>query len=133
MVPRRTCPPSILSPPRQGRDSIRDPLEDGIEPDDEETHENDSNADDEDDETDDSTVTLDALETEELETVESNESATILVDEVSEIMAIRRQEVAFDLAAQSRQGDEFVCRSCFLLLKNVQLADHQKVLCVDCV
>ena len=77
-------------------------------------------------------MALDALEAEELETVETNESATILVDEASEIMAIRREEVAFDLTAQSRQGDEFVCRSCFLLLKNVQLADRQNMLCVDC-
>ena len=117
----------------QENDDIRDPLDDGTDPDDEETYENDSDDDDEDDETGDGTVTLDALEAEELETVETNESATILVDEASEIMAIRRAEVAFDQAAQSKRGDEFVCRSCFLLLKNVQLADRRNVLCVDCV
>ena len=117
----------------QGRDAIRDPLEDGIDLDNEETNENDSDLGDEDnDETDNGTVALDALEAEELETVETNESATILVDEASEIMAIRREEVAFDASAQSRRGDEFVCRSCFLLLKNVQLADRQNMLCFDC-
>ena len=104
----------------QGSDAIRDPLGDGTD------------TDNEDDENGNGTVALDALEAEELETVETNESATILVDEASEIMAIRRQEMALDLSAQSRKGDEFVCRSCFLLLKNVQLADRQNMLCVDC-
>lgn len=87
--------------------------------------------DDNDDDEGDGTVTLDALEAEELQTVETNESATILVDEVSEIMAIRRQEMALT-GSQDRRGDEFVCRSCFLVLKNVQLADRRNMLCVDC-
>ena len=117
----------------QENDATRDPFEDGIDPDPDKRYAEDSGVDDENDETGNGTVTLDALEAEELETVETNESATILVDEASEIMAIRREEVAFDLTAQSRRGDEFVCRSCFLLLKNVQLADRQNVLCVDCV
>ena len=87
---------------------------------------------DDDDEQEDGTGTLDALEAEELQTVETNESATILVDEASEIMAIRRQEMALDAGSQDRRGDEFVCRSCFLVLKNVQLADRRNMLCVDC-
>ena len=87
---------------------------------------------DDDDEQENGTGTLDALEAEELQTVETNESATILVDEASEIMAIRRQEMALDAGSQDRRGDEFVCRSCFLVLKNVQLADRQNMLCVDC-
>ena len=117
----------------QENDATRDPFEDGIDSDAERTYAEDSDLDDKDDEAGNGTVTLDALEAEELETVETNESATILVDEASEIMAIRREEVAFDMAAQSRRGDEFVCRSCFLLLKNVQLADRKNVLCVDCL
>ncbi len=88
--------------------------------------------DDDDDEEQDGTGTLDALEAEELQTVETNESATILVDEASEIMAIRRQEMALDAGSQDRRGDEFVCRSCFLVLKNVQLADRRNTLCFDC-
>ena len=117
----------------QGSYAIRDPHEDGTDPDNEDRYESDSERGDEDDEdTDDGTVTLDALETEELETVETNESATILVDEASEIVAIRRQEVAFDATAHSRRGDEFVCRSCFLLLKKAQLADRPNMFCVDC-
>lgn len=77
-------------------------------------------------------VTLDALETEELEAVETNESATILVDEVSEIKAIRREEMALDMGTTGRRSDEFVCLSCFLLLKKVQMADRENMLCVDC-
>lgn len=89
--------------------------------------------DDEDDEDDQKTVTLDALEAEELETVETNDPATILVDEASEIKALRRKEMAIDVEADSRRVDEFVCTSCFLLRKNVQLADPENTLCADCV
>ena len=88
--------------------------------------------DDEEDEDDQKTVTLDALEAEELETVETNDPATILVDEASEIKALRRKEMAIDVEADSRRVDEFVCTSCFLLRKNVQLADHKNMLCADC-
>ncbi len=77
-------------------------------------------------------VSLDALEAEELEVVETNESATILVDEASEIKAMRRDEMALDMGKTGRRRDEFVCNSCFLLIKNVQLADPVKMLCVDC-
>ena len=76
-------------------------------------------------------VTLDAIETEELEAVETNESATILVDEASEIKAIRREEMALDMGTTGRRS-EFVCLSCFLLLKKVQMADPSNMLCVDC-
>ena len=105
--------------------------EDGEEDDGDE--DDDSGDDDEDEDEDDrETVILDALEAEELETVEANDPATILVDEASEIKALRRKEMAIDAEADSRRVDEFVCNSCFLLLKNVQLADPDQALCVDC-
>lgn len=119
--------------------------EDGIDDedlDDEDVDEDDQgDGDDDDDEDDDEdddggdqkTVTLDALEAEELETVETNDPATILVDEASEIKALRRVEMALDLEAETRRVDEFVCTSCFLLRKNVQLADPKNMLCADCV
>jgi hypothetical protein len=78
-------------------------------------------------------VALDALEAEELEIVESDESASMLVDEASEIMAIRRAEMSLDMEANAQRGDEFVCQSCFLVLKSSQLANKRKLLCVDCV
>ena len=92
----------------------------------------DEDDDDEDDEDDQKTVTLDALEAEELDTVETNDPATILVDEASEIKALRRVEMAIDVEADTRRVDEFVCTSCFLLRKNVQLADPKNMLCADC-
>ena len=76
---------------------------------------------------------LDALEAEEIEIVESDESATMLVDEASEIMAIRRAEMSLGTEADAQRGDEFVCQSCFLVLKSSQLANKRKMLCVDCV
>ena len=94
----------------------------------------DSDDDDDDDEAeDDSPVALDALEAEEIEIVESDESATMLVDEASEIMAIRRAEMSLGTEADAQRGDEFVCQSCFLVLKSSQLANKRKMLCVDCV
>ena len=112
---------------------IQDPFEDDTDNHSEEVDEGALDlADDDDDETEDENVTLDALEAEEFETVETSESATILVDEASELMAIRRKEMTIDVDAEVQQGDEFVCRSCFLLLKKVQLVDRQDMLCVDC-
>ncbi len=81
---------------------------------------------------DEAPVALDALEAEELEIVETDESATMLVDEASEIMAIRREEMTLDVEESAQQGDEFVCQSCFLVLKSSQLANKRKMLCVDC-
>ena len=86
-----------------------------------------------DDDDDDGPVTLDALEAEELEIVETEENATMLVDEASEIMAIRRAEMSLGVEADTQRGDEFVCQSCFLVLKSSQLANKRKLLCVDCV
>lgn len=107
--------------------------EDGLDDDDIDGDDEDEDGDDdEDDEDDQETVTLDALEAEELDTVETNDPATILVDEASEIKALRRVEMAIDVEADSRRVDEFVCTSCFLLRKNVQLADPENMLCADC-
>ena len=86
--------------------------------------------DDNDDGNSEGAVELDALEAEELETVETIESATMLVDETTEIREIRRSEMNLDIKAEEMRGDEFVCRSCFLRLKKVQLAAD--ALCRDC-
>ena len=107
-------------------------IDEGIDDEDGEEDDEDDSGGGDDDEDDQQTVILDALEAEELETVEANDPATILVDEASEIKALRRKEMAIDAEADSRRVDEFVCNSCFLLLKNVQLADPDKALCVDC-
>lgn len=113
-------------------EDIDEGIDDEIDGGDGEEDDEDDSGGGDDDEDDQQTVILDALEAEELETVEANDPATILVDEASEIKALRRKEMAIDAEADSRRVDEFVCNSCFLLLKNVQLADPDKALCVDC-
>ncbi len=128
---------SILSPSSKGsglKNRNRIPSDDDSYDDDSgDGDQIDEELDDEDGETvTNGPVRLDALEAEELEVVETNESATILVDEASEIKALRRDEMALDMDKTSRRQDEFVCNSCFLLLKKVQLADPVNVLCADC-
>jgi hypothetical protein len=76
--------------------------------------------------------TLDDLEAEELALLEDEVSETILVDEVAELRAIRREELTMDLDAHAVRGDEFVCRSCFLVKRTSQLANRRKMICRDC-
>lgn len=92
----------------------------------------DDDDDDEDDENEEGTVELDPLEVEEMEAVEANEPATMLVDEASEIKAIRREEMSLDPDSDERRKDEFVCRSCFLVRNVVQLANKRRKICIDC-
>ncbi len=112
-------------------DTIRDPFDrEGGNDLDNENPDGQAGDGDDDDENGDGAVELDALEAEELETVEATESATMLVDETGEIREIRRSEMNLDIKAEEMRGDEFVCRSCFLRLKKVQLAAD--ALCRDC-
>jgi len=107
-----------------------DALEDEVDA----ASEDDSDSDDGDDSDGDDgkTVALDVLEAEELEIVESDTTETMLVDEASEIRAIRREEMTLDIESGAQRADEFVCQSCFLVLKTSQLANKRKRLCVDC-
>lgn len=91
--------------------------------------------DDEDDEFADETEAdeaLDELEAEELELLEDEVSESILVDEVAELRAIRREELTMDLDAHAVREGEFVCRSCFLVKRTAQLANRKKMICRDC-
>lgn len=91
--------------------------------------------DDEDDEFADETEAdeaLDELEAEELELLEDEVSESILVDEVAELRAIRREELTMDLDAHAVREGEFVCRSCFLVKRTTQLANRKKMICRDC-
>jgi len=76
--------------------------------------------------------TLDDLEAEELALLEDEVSETILVDEVAELRAIRREELTMDLDAHAIREDEFVCQSCFLVKRTSQLANRRKMICRDC-
>ena len=77
---------------------------------------------------------LDELEAEELEMLTEDEtSETLVVDEAAEMRAIRRAELAMDQqgVAEATEG-EFVCSSCFLVLKASQLTNPRKKICKDC-
>ena len=58
---------------------------------------------------------------------------TLVVDEAAEMRQIRREELAMDRkgADEATEG-EFVCTSCFLVLKTSQLADGRRKICRDC-
>ena len=75
---------------------------------------------------------LDELEAEEMELLEDEVSESILVDEVAELRAIRREELTMDLDAHAVREGEFVCRSCFLVKRTAQLANRKKMICRDC-
>ena len=75
---------------------------------------------------------LDELEAEELELLEDEVSESILVDEVAELRAIRREELTMDLDAHAVREGEFVCRSCFLVKRTAQIANRKKMICRDC-
>ena len=94
--------------------------------------------DDEDDENPDvpagetETEALEELEAEELELLEEEAAEALLVDEVAELRAIRREELTMNLDAQQAQTDEFVCSSCFLVKRTSQLANRRRMICTDC-
>jgi hypothetical protein len=75
---------------------------------------------------------LDELEAEELELLEDEVSETLLVDEVAELRAIRREELTLNVEAQAIRPGEFVCQSCFLVKRISQLANRKKMICRDC-
>ncbi len=77
---------------------------------------------------------LDELEAEELEMLTDDEaSETLVVDEAEELRAIRRAEISMEAGGGGQRArDEFVCQSCFLVLKSSQLADKRRKYCRDC-
>lgn len=88
----------------------------------------------EDDEAEDDDEAFDELEAEELEMLTEDETTeTLVVDEAAEMRAIRRAELAMDQQGviEASEG-EFVCSSCFLVLKTSQLANPRKKICKDC-
>lgn len=112
-------------------DLIEDQLELVVDDDDddvvEETEPMDADTDDDDE-------AFDELEAEELEMLTEDETTeTLVVDEAAEMRAIRRAELAMDQqgVVEATEG-EFVCSSCFLVLKTVQLANPRKKICKDC-
>lgn len=75
---------------------------------------------------------LEELESEELALLDEEVNEALLVDEVKELKAIRREELTMDVDAQAQRSDEFVCQSCFMVKRTSQLANRKKMLCTDC-
>jgi hypothetical protein len=57
----------------------------------------------------------------------------MLVDEVAELRAMRREELTMNVDAQIQKADEFVCQNCFMVKRTSQLANKRKMICLDCV
>ena len=99
----------------------------------------DDDDDDDDDETSDgdhdeeTAEALEELENQELKLNEDEESEALLVDEVKELRAMRREELTMNVDAQIQKSDEFVCQSCFMVKRMSQVANKRKMICQDCV
>lgn len=110
---------------------LDDMLDDDVDDEDDESDDDDDG--DGDDESSDDEA-LDDLEAEELDMLtDDEESETLVVDEAAELRAIRRAELAMaGNEVDAKTEDEFLCASCFLVLKQSQLADRRNMLCRDC-
>ncbi|MEA1903165.1 MAG: DUF4193 family protein [Actinomycetota bacterium] len=86
------------------------------------------------DEHDEETVeALEELESQELKLSDEEVNETLLIDEVKELRAMRREELTMNVDAQGQKSDEFVCQSCFMVKRTSQLANKRKMICQDCV
>lgn len=104
--------------------------------DEEEEAEEDGSYDDEDEEEehdDETAEALEELENQELQLLDDEANEAMLVDEVAELRAMRREELTLNVDAQTQKDDEFVCQSCFMVKRTSQLANKRKMICFDCV
>lgn len=76
---------------------------------------------------------LEELESQELQLLDEEANETLLVDEVKELRAMRREELTLNVDAQGQKSGEFVCQSCFMVKRTSQLANKRKMICQDCV
>jgi hypothetical protein len=124
-------------------EDLDDPLEveldnDEFEEDDELVAEDEEVDDDDEEEEDDdhdeeTAEALEELENQELQLLDDEANEAMLVDEVAELRAMRREELTLNVDAQSQKDDEFVCQSCFMVKRTSQLANRRKMICFDCV
>ena len=79
------------------------------------------------------TEALEELETQELQLLDEEASEPLLVDEVEELRAMRREELTMNVDTKIQKHGEFVCQSCFMVKRTSQLAKKRKMICRDCV
>jgi len=109
-------------------------VEEVAEVDDEDDDEDEEEDEDEDEDHDEETAeALEELENQELQLLDDEANEAMLVDEVAELRAMRREELTMNVDAQSQKDDEFVCQSCFMVKRTSQLANKRKMICFDCV
>ncbi len=87
----------------------------------------------EEDHDDETAEALEELENQELQLLDEEANEAMLVDEVAELRAMRREELTLNVDAQTQKDDEFVCQSCFMVKRTSQLANKRKMICFDCV
>jgi hypothetical protein len=100
---------------------------------DDEDDDEEEEEDDDDDHDDETAEALEELENQELQLLDEEANEAMLVDEVAELRAMRREELTLNVDAQSQKADEFVCQSCFMVKRTSQLANKRKMICFDCV
>lgn len=93
----------------------------------------DDEEDDDDDHDEETAEALEELENQELQLLDEEANEAMLVDEVAELRAMRREELTLNVDAQVQKEDEFVCQSCFMVKRTSQLANKRKMICFDCV
>jgi hypothetical protein len=76
---------------------------------------------------------LEELESQELKLLDEEANEALLVNEVQELRAMRREELTMNVDAQGQKSDEFVCQSCFMVKRMSQVANKRKMICQDCV
>ncbi len=119
-------------------DDLSSSIEDDFDEDDELSDEDRDVEDDEEEEDDgdhddETAEALEELENQELQLLDEEANEAMLVDEVAELRAMRREELTLNVDAQSQKDDEFVCQSCFMVKRTSQLANKRKMICFDCV
>jgi hypothetical protein len=108
--------------------ALEEDFEEEIEVDDD-----DEDDDDDDDHDDETAEALEELENQEMELLDEEANEAMLVYEVAELRAMRREELTLNVDAQSQKYDEFVCQSCFMVKRTSQIANKRKMICFDCV
>jgi hypothetical protein len=104
-----------------------------VDVDDDDEDDDDEDEDDDDDHDDETAEALEELENQEMELLDEEANEAMLVDEVAELRAMRREELTLNVDAQSQKDDEFVCQSCFMVKRTSQIANKRKMICFDCV
>lgn len=117
----------------QKDDAVEDAYEDEVDADDSKDYDRDDEKKSKDDHDEETAEALEELESQELKLLDDEVNEALLVDEVAELRAMRREELTLNVDAQGQKSDEFVCQSCFMVKRTSQLANKRKMICQDCV